>query len=395
MDELQIGLIILGLLTIVIVVAYNKLQERNYRRDAEKNFGPRDTRDVLLETPPDKRPLRTEPSEMSTVEVPEHLQADSAAEGKPARGKKKKAAAAEAGEQPRRSARARQSAPAVPERLASKVIDCAIRIEAIEALEVARLWAAKKEQLQRLNRQVWWFAFDDEQNDWIALDADTSGSYHWFCAVLQLVDRQGSISEAEFAEFAGGVQCVADQFLAVPVDLPSRASTLARADELDRFCASVDVQVGINILANSVAFNGVKIRTLAESSGLLLRSDGRYYAEDENRQELFSLLCMDGTEINTENLQTLQVNGLTLLLDVPLVAGGADAFDRMMRLANLAAHSLGGNIVDDNRTHFGPEAAAVIRGQIEQFQEQMGKAGIEPGGKLATRLFGSSAKIDA
>ena len=79
--------------------------------------------------------------------------------------------------------------------------------------------------------------------------------------------------------------------------------------------------------------------------------------------------------------------GLTLVIDVPRVAGGSAAFDRMMRTANDLAAELGGDVVDDNRAPFGTEAAVIIRGQIEQFQARMDEVGMPAGGPLAQRLF--------
>ena len=47
-SELQIALIGAGLAAVVLVVGYNKWQERKHRRDAERAFRS-DHRDVLLE----------------------------------------------------------------------------------------------------------------------------------------------------------------------------------------------------------------------------------------------------------------------------------------------------------------------------------------------------------
>ena len=56
-------------------------------------------------------------------------------------------------------------------------------------------------------------------------------------------------------------------------------------------------------------------------------------------------------------------------------------------IANDFATRLEGSVVDDNRTPFGSEAAAVIRGQILEFHDRMAGQGIPAGGALAKRLF--------
>ena len=56
-SELQIALIGAGLAAVVLVVGYNKWQERKHRRDAERAFRS-DHRDVLLE--PREEPAASE-----------------------------------------------------------------------------------------------------------------------------------------------------------------------------------------------------------------------------------------------------------------------------------------------------------------------------------------------
>ena len=60
--------------------------------------------------------------------------------------------------------------------------------------------------------------------------------------------------------------------------------------------------------------------------------------------------------------------------------------DRGERAGELAGE-LGGDVVDDNRAPFGAEAAAIIRGQIGQFQSRMADHDIPAGSPLALRLF--------
>ena len=48
MSELQIGLLIIGVVTVAAVIAYNKIQDLKYRRLAEKNFAS-SHEDALLE----------------------------------------------------------------------------------------------------------------------------------------------------------------------------------------------------------------------------------------------------------------------------------------------------------------------------------------------------------
>ena len=362
-SELQIGLAALGVAAVASIVGYNKWQERKHRREAELAFKS-EHRDVLLE-PNEGGAATDERLEPSMVDG--------------VRGDKPSAAAM-------RDAGLRKAMPRPPEQVDSRV-DCIIRIESIEALDVPRLWVAQGEQLTGISKPVRWYGLDDGQNMWRELNAHSAGAYHWFCAAMQMVDRRGPISEADLMHFSGGVQRVAEQFLAVPAEVPSRGETLRNAAELDRFCAGVDVQIGINIVSTGQPFAGTKIRALAESNGLVIGDDGAFHACDDEGNSLFSLSNMEPNIFAADTMRNIVTNGMTLLIDVPRVANGVAAFDRMMRQSAQMAEALQGVVVDDNRAPLGPEAASMIRSQIQQFQAQMADGSMPAGGALAMRLF--------
>lgn len=370
-SELQVALIGAGAAAVVLIIAYNKWQERKHRRRAEQAFKS-DHRDVLLDPQGDDAPAaaRVEPS----------LNGDDADDREPV------IATAPSAPRPVRESTVRRSVPEVPSALDSRA-DCIILIEAIEPLDVPRLWASQQEQLTGLSKPVRWYGFDDAANLWRELNAHSAGAYHWFCAAMQLVDRNGPIGEADFMRFSGGVQRIAEQFFAVPAGLPARVQALGGATELDRFCADVDVQIGINVVATVLPFAGTKLRGLAEAEGLVLTDDGSFHMRDEAGHTLFTLGNLESTLFTADNLRTLQTQGLTLVIDVPRVANGAACFERMMQLANHLADALQGVVVDDNRAPFGADAATMIRGQIAQFQDRMASHEIPAGGPLARRLF--------
>ncbi|MCB1957403.1 MAG: cell division protein ZipA C-terminal FtsZ-binding domain-containing protein [Rhodocyclaceae bacterium] len=357
-SELQMGLIAAGVAAVVGVVAYNKWQESRHRRRAEKAFGA-DQPDVLLE------PGLREPGI-----------------GEAPRGDDVPPEAA----QPVRDKMPGRASPGWP-RDASELADCVVRIESIEALAAARMWSAAAESMGDVGKPLRWFGFDDASNQWIEIDKDSSSAHHWFAAVLQLVDRRGPVGDPELVRFFHGLQRVADQFLAVPADLPPRNEILARAQELDSFCASVDVQIGLNVVAREEAFPGTKIRALAESQGWVLQEDGAYLAADADGQTLFAMSNLDGGPFTPSDMKSMQTRGMTLLLDVPRTRNGLDAFERMLGSARQLADTLQGAVVDDNNAPFGDGEAQVIRGQIEHFQGRMSTRGLAPGGDVAQRLF--------
>ena len=356
-SELQIALIGAGLAAVVLVVGYNKWQERKHRRDAERAFRS-DHRDVLLEP---------------------RAQADSAESAE----RREPGIGAAEGASPRFSeVPLKRAAPELPRLLDSRA-DCVIRLEAIEALDVGTLWLAQTEHLAGLSKPVRWFGFNDADNVWLPLNAASTGACHWFCAALQLVNRQGSIGETDFMRFIGGVQRVADAVMALPPGVPARGEVLQGAVELDRFCADVDVQIGVNVVALEQPFDGREIAKLARRHDLALAADGNFHALADDGSELFTLANLEREPLGEEGA----TKGVTLVIDVPRVRDGVAAFERMMDIAGDFARLCKGTVVDDNRAPIGPEAADMIRSQIRQFQDRMVENDMPAGGPLARRLF--------
>ena len=80
-------------------------------------------------------------------------------------------------------------------------------------------------------------------------------------------------------------------------------------------------------------------------------------------------------------------HGITFTLDVPRVATGPRAFDRMIALAKQFAASLGGTLVDDNRTPLSDSALDIIHDKIVEIEQRMAEQGLIAGGPQALRLF--------
>ena len=399
-SELQIGLVALGVAAVVGIVAYNKWQERKHRQHAEKAFKS-EHRDVLLEKPEkSERPGKNqasrveprlgadEPEDDFVISEPRVVSSSttSGAASVALQSAERDGMERGGGDTGGRNSSGRYTRPARPEAIDPR-IDCMILVESIRPLEGSSLWAAQHEQLQVLNKPVRWFGFDDRENLWRVLTPHTAGEFHWFCVAMQMVDRRGAISDDEFDLFVSGVHHVADQFMAVPAEVPPRATALASATAIDGLCAAVDIQVGINIIGSGETFAGTKIRALAEAGGMTLGDDGAFHALDEEGRTLFTLGNMEAQLFSAGEMRNLRTSGVTLLIDVPLVIDGAHVFDRMMRQATKMAETLHGVIVDDNRNPIGPDAAKVIRSQIQQYQARMAQEDIPAGGPVASRLF--------
>jgi hypothetical protein len=372
MSDLQLSLIGLGIALVGGVFAYNKWQERKHRKLAERVFR-RDHPDVLLGG---RRDDAAEAAEGERIEpAVQAVPVDAA--GNPMAGDPME------GEAP---ADPRNPPAAPPLELADPAIDCVVRFESAELIAGAYFWQAQEQAMGKLARPLTWCGVNERSGAWERLAADGTGDYRRLCAALQLADRRGPLSDAELTVFLNGAQRLADAFLAVS-EVPARNDVLARAAEIDRFCAGVDIQIGVNVVAAGAPFSGTKLRGLAEAAGMTLREDGTFRATDEAGATLFTLSNLEAVPFAADGMKTLSTHGVTFMLDVPRVADGLRAFDRMIALARQFAGGLGGTLVDDNRVALADSALDVIHDKIVEIEQRMASQGLVAGGTQALRLF--------
>jgi hypothetical protein len=390
LTELQIGLIALGVAGIGAVVGYNMWQERRHRQTAERALGEAHA-DVLID-PPDAPPRRVEPKldfdlseeagpsdtgpavlpQPGDAAEPEEVRAEAGIPSEPAAEAPGSAGAQAAADEPADD----WSDPQVEQLIA-------IEFEApVAATEFLHTW---NDLTQTIAAAMRLRGRDEYAGRWFPLAAQTAGSLSKVELAVQLADRRGALSEASASALGHALQSVADRFLAV-VHFPDVRELLGRARELDSFAASVDVQIGLNLVAGETLISGTKLRSLAEAQGFSLIG-GQFHARDDAGHTQYTLCSLDAEQFSAETMKTLRTQGVTLLLDVPTVADGVRQFDRMVAVAEQFAHTLGARVVDDNRHPLSPASLGMIRAKVAEFQGRMNQFGIKPGGESARRLF--------
>ncbi|HWJ00117.1 MAG TPA: cell division protein ZipA C-terminal FtsZ-binding domain-containing protein [Burkholderiales bacterium] len=160
-------------------------------------------------------------------------------------------------------------------------------------------------------------------------------------AALQMVSRNGVVSEGDLVEFRTQVETLAAAH-GGQVSAPPMREALAAAQALDRVCADVDVQIALHVLGP---------------------------AETGLRHEGFSV--------------AQRADGVTLVLDVPRTPDLARTYATMVE----AARRLGGRVVDDNGNSLDERSLAAIGVEVESLRGRLAEIGIEPGSPLALRLF--------
>jgi FtsZ-interacting cell division protein ZipA len=359
MSELQIWLLVLGVLVIAAVIAYNRYQEVRFRRRAEAAFAAEQA-DALMERPALER-------------IEPQFQSDAGEEP---------ADAAEARREPRGVAvgPGLEPAPQVDRISYSAELhagDGPIPATALQAFLGALDSAARRVRLE---------GRDDTHATWSVLDPAKPAAVRHVRVSLQLADRRGPLTSADMALFQSALaRCAAS--IPANADIPEAEPFLARARELDAFCADVDVAVGINIVApRGRPFTGTRLRSVSEAAGFRL-VNGAFAYPDGAGGTRFTLEHQEQKRFTPESLRAQQIAAVTLVLDVPRLSDGVQAFDQMVDVGRQVAAALGGTLVDDNNQPVSEPGLEQIRNQLRGIYGAMQAHGIPPGSPLALRLF--------
>jgi len=418
MTELQMGLIGLGVAAVFGVFGYNKWQEMRQRKLAEAVLKPHHE-DVLLakggKTEPEAVPavqversepeIRIEASEplvervepVFTDPTPTEVVDDMAMApedtpmpempviAQPAPGVPP-VVAKPAVSQPEADDGAEVEAGNVPDALLDPRLEFVVTMELVEPVSSFQILHSQRSALHRLNKPVHWVGFNEKKREWQRLTPDAELELRRLRVGLQLVNRLGPVSEGDLVIFTNAMQALADELMAV-ADMPP-SNVLDQAAEIDRFCAAVDLEIGLNLVSRGSAFPGTKIRALSEAAGMVLGADGLFTRYDDAGRAQFSLQNFESTPFSPDALRNLTTHGLTFLLDVPRVDHGERVFMQMTEVAKRFADTLQGALVDDNRQPLSDSQLDHIRREfIGKPQATMASFGLAAGSPQALRLF--------
>jgi FtsZ-interacting cell division protein ZipA len=386
MTELHMGLIGLGVITVVGVLAYNKWQEARQRKQAE-NLLKASHPDVLFEEEASGTAVSAD-GKIDPVDRSE----DAAAFASPITDDTRVEPVLSSELAREEPEALNPPEPSESEKVAadlcflSPLLDFIVAIDTVEPVPAQRLINAPKEALTHVRKLVRWIGYDGEPGEWRPIFAQQGGEYRHIRVGLQLVDRRGPVSGDELAIFVKAVQELADQVSGI-AEVPSLQGALDAAADLDRFCAGVDVQIAINVVSQGQAFAGTQLRALAEAAGMVIDERRRFVRHDDDGNELYTLRNQDAAGFSAETMRTLSTHSLTFLLDVPRVAHGERVFRQMTDLALRFAEVLHGSLVDDHRCPLSEAALEPISRQIGQYQTMLAARKLPAGSPLARRLF--------
>jgi len=151
------------------------------------------------------------------------------------------------------------------------------------------------------------------------------------------------------------------------------------------------VQIGLSVVKPDTSpIAGTRLRGVAEAAGFHLGSGGRFeYVNEESGAVEYSLQNVRNEPFTPDSLRLTATSGVVFVLDVPRLHDPVRSFDRMKLAAKRMAHTLGGELVDDNHRPLDDAALAKIRMQVEAAAGALKSGYIEPGSARALALFGA------
>jgi len=397
MSNLQLGMIIAGVVLVLAVVIFNAWQERRIRRRIEAAFHPGSEATTTSRVEPTLKPAAAdsddvggsgrrdspragaaprsatagESSFVPPMDIIEHgVGSASDAQGR----------AMVTGATPD----ADDARPFGPQ--PDPDIESIITLQPVDPLAAGELAAGLH---ARVGKPIRWFGRKDANAPWQLLQKDTSGTFAEIVACMLLADRNGAASQAQLESFA---RSVGDLAAALPAEVatPSAASEAARGEALDRLCADMDVQIGLTVVKpDPAAIPGTRLRGVAEAAGFRLAGGRFEYMHEDTGTIEYSLQNVRSEPFTAEMLRATATPGVVFVLDVPRVPDPTRTFDRMKMAAKRMAKTLNANIVDDNRRPLDDAALTAIRGQVEAATIALKHVHIEPGSARALALFGA------
>ena len=408
MSSLQLGLIVAGVLLVVGVVVYNAWQERRIRRRIASAFRKPD--DAVPQTASGRRvepTLRTAQGDVDNDSAPvggaapypdgaDSLPASDTEAAPPEEDESTWSPPIEIVAHPQRDDEL-PAAPAVTTYASAPLdaagpapdrdIECMVILQPAKPLGAGALAAGLH---ARMGKRLRWFGRAAPGSPWVLLHSATPGEFVELAACLLLADRNGAASHAQLDTFVRVMSELAPM-LPAALSVPDVTNETDRAEALDRLCADVDVQIGLTVLKQEPgSIAGMRLRGVAEAAGFRLAPGGRFeWPQEETGAILYTLQNVRNEPFTVDTLRASATNGVVLVLDVPRVTDPLRAFDQMKLAAKRIAHTLGGDLVDDNRRPLDDAALASIRQQVQMAADALKACRIDPGSPRAQALFGA------
>jgi hypothetical protein len=212
-----------------------------------------------------------------------------------------------------------------------------------------------------------------------------SASFDQILLAIQLVDRQGPVSQAHIQTFRMLSEKTKNDLDGGLIWL-SHSNIEEDAKELNQFCALVDHMMTLTLIPkNNGMFDNEKLIETLKLDGFKVNKDGYHVFKGRDKHSLF--------RVTTLNQQPLSFNldpyiqGILFQMDLPLTISCKDSFDTMLESITNFQKELECMLVDSNKKELNINHIERIRYQVEKIENQMVAKNIIPGSSCARRLF--------
>lgn len=339
MSDLQIGLILLGVVLILIVVIFNWWQDRRIRQRMQEQFPERDQDPLMGST--QAAPVRREPGFGLRDPVQEPAADD----------------------------------PAEVDPTTEVVIDIAFA----QPVESSALQAAIQSLHKVGSKPVRIFAEREGGGHRARLRPDES--YASMQLAVLLANRNGPLTDIEWSQLWTVAQSLAERFDGV-IEAPEQGPVMQRAKTLDELCAGLDAQVGLALRLEGTRPVADVTRVLKEV-GFLPYGHQLAWMSDTGTPRFTALY--DGMHV--QEVQSAGVDRVDLLLDLPNSPADGQAFSRMASVGRDLAGRLHAVLLDDQGRPVSDGTDHAIDKQLLGLYERLEQAGFQAGAERTVRVF--------
>ncbi len=209
---------------------------------------------------------------------------------------------------------------------------------------------------------------------------DPAQEYMGLHLAVLLANRGGPISAIEWSQIWANASALAEEFEA-RVEGRDQSDVLAKAVELDSTCATLDMQVGLNLLLESPR-DADDLVNCAIGMGFV-ENQGELAWIGEHGLSCFTLARFDGNPFEPGS----ETDKLSLLLDVPRSPASEASFARMMEVGAELARRVRATMVDDQGRPLAPGAEHAIDERLQELYGQLDAAGLQAGSERARKVF--------
>lgn len=339
MSDLQIGLILLGVLLIAAVLLFNWWQDRRVRRQMQSRFPQVDNDPLMAHTSQERK----EPS----VQVAERLGV--------------------------------LKIDDFPNDEVDPGCEAVIDIQFPQSIDGDQLLDALKRHLRFQIKPLRVFVLSETGQ--LEPFPQAGSSYVGAQLAVLLADRQGPISDVQWSRLWSAAECIAQEYDG-SVDGPEQHAVLEQAQILDKVCAQLDAQVGLRVnLPQPMALEQVE-QALIDVG--LIRAEDHYAWLAESGLPRFMVLFEDQSR---EDFQGDRLAELNLLLDLPHSPKDGQAFSRMAGVGRDLAARLGGTLTDDQGNTVDPSVDGDLDEQLLVIYERLEEAGFIAGESRTKKVF--------